>query len=206
MLSSETHPIPNGFLPEKIRILIVGTFPPAREYMSKKEGFFFYAAVQNHFWNRMDAIFPDAELKKTSAQNADQSFIDNRKKKEAFCAAHGLGFLDVFTEIGRKAPTSHDKDLIPVQTILENGKLFHVLENTSVQRICCTYLLAYQQLKTGLGATVQVIPDDQTANGEKLLLAAFGRTIEIVLLFPATRSGHKNELKDKQYRHFLFSS
>ncbi len=65
---TENHPISSGFIPESARVLIVGTFPPKKEYTEKKNGFFFYSSEKNQFWNRVDNIKANAQLKKTKIQ------------------------------------------------------------------------------------------------------------------------------------------
>ena len=69
----EIHPIKNGFIPKNSKTIIVGTFPPKSEYLNNPN-FFFYSSVRNHLWNRMENIFPEFELKKTSTKLKNISF------------------------------------------------------------------------------------------------------------------------------------
>ena len=69
MTQEEIHPIKDGFVLEKTKVLIVGTFPPKVEYTEKGKDFFFYSSVKNQFWNRIDNIFPDQNCAKTSGHN-----------------------------------------------------------------------------------------------------------------------------------------
>lgn len=202
----ETHPILNGFVPQNAQVLIVGTFPPKNEYLQKKDGFFFYSSEKNQFWNRIDNIL-NKHLKKTLTKNANESFIENKKRKESFAVNNNLGFIDVFSSVIRKANTSNDSDLIQIENIVQNGKLAKILESKNVKRICCTYKLAYECLKCNLGSLSKSIgfrkcPD--SANGEIIYFDYQTRQIELVLLYPATRSRHKSNTKDDQYKKFLF--
>lgn len=205
----ETHPIPNGFIPRDVHVLVIGTFPPRKEYVEKKEGFFFYSSEKNHFWNRMDNIFNhNPGLKRTKSKNSSETFLHNRYRKEAFAKIHKIGFLDIFHKISRKKDSADDNDIISIQDVISNGRLKDVIiKNKDIKRICCTYKLAYEVIKNNIchiGSEYKIEKDERTANGEKIILNLENRKIEVVLLYPATRSGHKSDLKDIQYQYFLF--
>jgi G:T/U-mismatch repair DNA glycosylase len=108
---TENHPISSGFIPESARVLIVGTFPPKKEYTEKKSGFFFYSSEKNQFWNRVDNIKTNTKIKKTKNKNSNESLIENKKRKEIFCIENKLGFIDVFSSIKRKVDSANDSDL-----------------------------------------------------------------------------------------------
>lgn len=114
----------------------------------------------------------------------------------------------MFTKIRRNCEGSaKDQDLIPIENIVENGMLKHIILNNNILKICCVYDLAYQVLKTYLGKIakqIDITSDPFTANGEKLLVNVQDKMFEVVLLYPATRSRHKSELKDKQYKKYIF--
>ena len=202
----EIHPIENGFIPNNSRTIIIGTFPPKPEYLNNPD-FFFYSSVRNHMWNRMENIFPKFRLKKTSTKLKDISPRQNKIDKQNFCEIKNIGFLDVFTKIERKVEnSSKDSDLIPKENILDNGKLFdHLEKNKNIDRICCTYKLAYDSLICGLDKKkLEFKRNDLTANGKECIFNYQYREIRILLLFPATRSGQKGNLKDKQYKKLIF--
>ena len=204
---TENHPISNGFIPESARVLIVGTFPPKKEYTEKKSGFFFYSSEKNQFWNRVDNIKTNAQLKKTKNKNANESLIENKKRKENFCIENKLGFIDVFTSIKRKADSANDSDLVPIENIIQNGKLIQILKSKNISRICCTYKLAYDCLKCNLGSLFQNVTISEnidSANGEIIHFVFEHRKIELILLYPATRSRNKGSEKDVQYKKYLF--
>lgn len=202
----ETHPIEKGFIPTKTETIIIGTFPPKSEYENKCD-FFFYSSVRNQFWNRMENIFPEFKLKKTSTKLKNTSTRQNKIDKQEFCKKQNIGFLDVFTKIERKVKnSSKDSDLIPRESILDNGILFDNLENNkNINRICCTYKLAYDCLICGLDKKqLEFNSNELTANGEEYVFNYKSRKIRILLLFPATRSGQKGIIKDKQYAKLIF--
>jgi G:T/U-mismatch repair DNA glycosylase len=202
----ENHPISNGFIPETARVLIIGTFPPKKEYTEKKNGFFFYSSEKNHFWNRIDNIKTNSHLKKTQLKNANESLIENRRRKESFSIDNKLGFVDVFSVIKRKVDSANDSDLIPIENIIQNGKLIQILRTKSISRICCTYKLSYECLKCNLESLSKSVTINQrgdTANGEIINFSFENRKIELILLYPATRSSQKGAIKDAQYKKYL---
>lgn len=203
---TENHPISNGFIPESAQVLIVGTFPPKKEYTEKKSGFFFYSSERNQFWNRIDNI-QNINLKKTQHKNAKETFVENKRRKEIFSTKNKLGFIDVFSSIKRKADSVKDSDLVPIENIIQNGKLTQILQSNNISRICCTYKLAYDCLRCNLGSlskNVTISQSKDSANGEIIQFVFDNRKIELVLLYPATRSRHKGSDKDVQYKKYLF--
>lgn len=202
----ENHPIENGFIHDNIKTLIVGTFPPKDVYFNNNN-FFFYSSVRNHFWNRMENIFKNYNLKKTQTKCREITPEQNKKDKENFSKEKEIGFLDVFTKISRLKNSTKDDDLISVENIVENDKLENILsEYESLNRICCTYKLAFEILKCKLEKNkLTIIEDSTSANGIKMIYLFKNRKIEIYLLYPATRSREKSELKDSQYAKLLFN-
>ena len=209
MTAQELHPIKHGFVSTKTRILIVGTFPPKKEYIEKGNDFFFYSSEKNQFWNRIDNIFPNQNgLKKTKSKNKNESFKSNKKRKEMFCENACLGFIDVFTRIRRNCIGSKDNDLIPDENIVQNQYLDELLiKYKNIERICCTYSLAFETLLSEIrknpNYSYSEISDSNSANGKKIIVNFKSLRFEIVLLYPATRSNHKNEIKDSQYKYYL---
>lgn len=203
----ENHPISNGFIPETARVLITGTFPPKKEYTEKKSCFFFYSSEKNQFWNRIDNIKATAHLKKTKNKNAKESLCENKRRKESFSCENGIGFIDVFSVVKRKADSTNDSDLIPIENIIQNEKLIKILKSKNIIRICCTYKLAYECLKcnlSSLSTSVTISQRNDTGNGEIIIFSFENREIELILLYPATRSKHKGYIKDSQYQKYLF--
>lgn len=202
----ETHPIPNGYIPDNAKTIVIGTFPPKNEYKNKPD-FFFYSSARNHFWNRMDSIFPGYKLKKTATKLLDVSTEENKLDKQKFCRNKNIGFIDIFTKINRKVNNStKDMDLEPQENIVTNGRLYNILDkNQNIVRICCTYKLAFESLLFSLDKVkLEFKTNQHTANGEECTFNYKSRKISIVLLYPATRSKQKGEIKDAQYRLLIF--
>lgn len=212
----ELHPYSNyvnqesrfigGFVPHNATKVIIGTFPPEVEYLEKGDGFFFYSSERNHLWNRFDNIL-GTSLKKTANRNANESFTENRDRKMQFCRETGIGFIDIFEYVDRAfVGANADSDLIPVINIVENGTLENLVNKNQINRICCVYVLAYDTLMQELAnANAQIVThlDEMAANGIIHEVTIFDNTFEVVLLYPATRSKHTREAKDRQYQHFL---
>jgi G:T/U-mismatch repair DNA glycosylase len=203
MITTETHPMPQGFVPENTRCLIMGTFPP-QEYVNM-EHFFFYPSPQNHFWNRMENIFPEFHLKKTKGKLQEVSEEKNVRDKKEFSKQKRIGFLDIFTKISRRDGTNDDTNLENIADVVSNGKLLEILEaNPSIQRICCTYSLAFKTLKSGLAETKSCEISDIGETQFQVKLSGSRRTIDVFLLYPATRSRHRGLDKDRQYAALVF--
>lgn len=213
----EIHPYANyvnvetkfmgGFIPKESKKVIIGTFPPENEYLKKGDGFFYYASERNHLWNTMDNIH-SMNLKKTARKNADESYLQNRGRKMQFCRNKGIGFIDVFTSVNRRfIGATADVDLIPVENIIRNGVFENLIATYEIERICCVYTLAYEILLQELRIQNAIIiekPHSYAANNIIHFVAVFGKSFEIVLLYPATRSRYKTIQKDFQYDYFLF--
>jgi len=206
MREIEVHPIKNGFVNKQTKYLVIGTFPPKGVYINNLF-FFYYSSVKNHFWNRMENIFPKYRLKKTQTKCVDISEEQNVRDKKNFANKKKIGFLDVYTKISRVRISTKDEDLICIENIIDNKILENVLsENEHIKRICCTYKLAYEELKCKLERNkITIIEDTDSANGQKMHYNFKNRLIEIYLLYPATRSREKTLVKDEQYKKLLFT-
>jgi len=97
-------------------------------------------------------------------------------------------------------------DLEPQENIVTNGRLYNILDkNQNIVRICCTYKLAFESLLFSLDKVkLEFKTNQHTANGEECTFNYKSRKISIVLLYPATRSKQKGEIKDAQYRLLIF--
>ena len=155
----------------------------------------------------MENIFQINGLKKTKTKCIDVSMKQNKKDKQDFATEKGLGFLDIFTKVSRVKKSSKDEDLICEENVIQNEILDDILTNNeSLSRICCTYKLAFETFKCKLNKNrISILEDNVSANGEKIILNFESRNVEIYLLFPATYSGHSNEIKDRQYKSILFN-
>lgn len=205
--------IKGGFFPEGMKILVVGTFPPKKNYINDPH-YFYYPSPRSHFWNQIDSIFSNTSgyksLKRTAKLNAEESAEENSKRKRTFAKQQKLGFADVYTHIHRKVEGSAmDTDLIPVKTIADSGLLVSLVADfPELKRICCMYSLAFEQIVSDLPQKYQLtkVKAQETDDGIKAAneFKFIVNDIEIVQLFPASRSGNKREEKIRQYAHYIF--
>lgn len=99
----ETHPL-KPFLPKGTRILMLGSFPPARKRWSME---FFYPNFSNDMWRIFGIIL-----------HGDKTyFVDQERKTfrqehiEKTLTTLGIGIYDTATEVVRTLNTAADKDL-----------------------------------------------------------------------------------------------
>ena len=113
-LPSERHPL-EPFLPERARLLMLGSFPPKREKWSMD---FFYPNFNNDMWRIMGLVFFGD---KTHFITGDGRHFD----KDAimrFCAKAGIALFDTASEVKRLKDNASDKFLEIVEPT-DIGKL-----------------------------------------------------------------------------------
>lgn len=99
----ERHPW-QPFLPEGCRLLVLGSFPPARKRWCMD---FFYPNYTNDFWRICGICFHDDK----------QHFVDEacktyrRELIETMLTRRGIGLYDTATAVRRLKNTASDKDL-----------------------------------------------------------------------------------------------
>lgn len=108
----ECHPL-QPFLPENTRLLMLGSFPPARHRWCME---FFYPNFINDMWRIFGIVF----------FNDKEHFVDNEAKTfrrediMAFLKEKGIGLYDTACAVRRTKNTASDKDLeIVEETDLE---------------------------------------------------------------------------------------
>jgi len=191
-----------GFLPGNSKIIIMGTFPPKKEY-EKYESFFYYPSSQNRFWNIIDEVFENTErpLKFTKTSGKNEPRTDNINRKIEFSLKNKIAFLDFYSKIERKNDTSYDTDLVNIENVVENDILIKYLKVNKPQFILCTYSRAYKELIRVLSNKSYDVKEN---NKEKKSILTFENSkIEIIQLFPATFRGPKEEIKIIQYQNYL---
>ena len=101
--NSEHHPL-EPFLPNKAKILMLGSFPPQRNRWSME---FFYPNVQNDMWRIMGAIFygDKHHFEIVSERRFDRESITN------FCMTNGIALYDTAVEVRRLKNNASDKFL-----------------------------------------------------------------------------------------------
>ena len=99
----ERHPL-EPFVPEGARLLMLGSFPPARRRWSME---FFYPNFQNDMWRIFGLVF----------YGDKDHFVDNEartfRKEEIIrlLSEQGIALYDTATEVIRTQNTASDKDL-----------------------------------------------------------------------------------------------
>ena len=99
----ESHPL-KPFIPEKARLLMLGSFPPARHRWSMD---FFYPNFQNDMWRIFGLVF----------YGDKDHFVDNeartfrREEIESLLNEQGIALYDTACEVIRTQNTASDKDL-----------------------------------------------------------------------------------------------
>lgn len=99
----ERHPL-DPFLPEGAKMLMLGSFPPARERWSME---FFYPNRQNDMWRIMGLIF--FGNKEHFLLDGGKSF--DRERIMEFCRHRGLALYDTAYEVCRLKANASDKFL-----------------------------------------------------------------------------------------------
>ena len=100
---TERHPL-KPFLPEKAKILMLGSFPPQRKRWSME---FFYPNAQNDMWRIMGSI-------SHGNKHYFEILSERRFDREAivdFCTAKGIALYDTAVEIRRLKDNASDKFL-----------------------------------------------------------------------------------------------
>jgi len=145
--------LPGGIWFKDTKTIVCGTFPPRTEYEDKKgkkrKGYLHYSSNRNEFWRHFDAIFGETLYQKLYE---DGERIKSAIDKIKVIKSKKIGFIDIFTKVQRK-PTKRqnakDSNLIPVETIFDNGTFKKTLKN-SVYNYIFVYSLARNSFKTEL--------------------------------------------------------
>lgn len=99
----ESHPL-KPFIPERARLLMLGSFPPARHRWSMN---FFYPNFNNDMWRIFGLVF----------YGDKDHFVDNeartfrREEIESLLKEQGVALYDTASEVIRTQNTASDKDL-----------------------------------------------------------------------------------------------
>jgi hypothetical protein len=203
--------LPGGFLPSNATKLIMGSFPPPSIFGNQMalDSFFYYYSPKNHFWNRIESFVPyPPGFRWKWVAGANENSLKNTQRKRALCAEMGWAFMDIVYSAEFLNPVNFDdNNLIDRVFVTDNGFLLNSLEHIiSITQILCTY----QGVKTWLinelerlGCEIDHNPNHMSADGHEYSFTYNNRLIQIILLYPATRSRHPGPLKNAQYQHFL---
>jgi G:T/U-mismatch repair DNA glycosylase len=157
----ESHPL-QPFIPEGARLLMLGSFPPARHRWSMD---FFYPNFQNDMWRIFGLVFYGD--KGHFVVNEERTF--RREEIIRLLCREGIALYDTATEVIRTQNTASDKDLQVVtptdlDTLLQR---IPMLENvvTTGQKATDLFTEHFQIAQPKVGGSVTF-----TFNGKELRL------------------------------------
>ncbi len=204
------QPLQGGLIPPTATKIIMGTFPPPSVMERFWDGntFFYYNSSRSHFWNRIESFVPNQnEMRWKWLEGALETEDENVTRKIELAQDRGWSFMDFFAEIDRLENNANDENLVNIDDVVVNGQLYAALEVVpTISTIYCTYTTALNgiiQALNNAGYIINEVPEAMSANGLRYTWNFQGRLVSIILLYPASRSGHPAELKDQQYSHYL---
>ncbi len=204
------QPLLGGLIPTMATRIIMGTFPPPAVMERFWDGnpFFYYNSSRNHFWNRVESFVPyQNDMRWKWLDGAPETEGQNIARKVELAQGRGWAFMDFFSEIDRLVNNANDENLVNIDDVVVNGQLFAALEVVqTISTIYCTYTTALNGIIQALnhaGYILNEVTEAMSANGLRYTWNFQGRLVSIILLYPASRSGHPAELKNQQYAHYL---
>ena len=157
----ESHPL-QPFIPEGARLLMLGSFPPARHRWSMD---FFYPNFQNDMWRIFGLVFYGD--KNHFVVNEERTF--RREEIIRLLCREGIALYDTATEVIRTQNTASDKDLQVVTPTDLDALLQRIpmLENvvTTGQKATDLFTEHFQIAQPKVGGSVTF-----TFNGKELRL------------------------------------
>lgn len=185
-LPVETHPFA-PFLPEKAKILILGSFPPKKERWSMD---FFYPNFNNDMWRIFGLVFfndKDRFIAKDGKHFDKKAIID-------FCGKTGIALYDTAYRAVRLKDNASDKFL----DIVEHAPIAEMLERLA----CCNTIAATGQKAAESVSAMYGCP--VPAVGCHEMINASGRELAFYRL-PSTSRAYPMKLEDKAaaYGNFL---
>ena len=167
-MDTERHPL-QPFIPDGARLLMLGSFPPARNRWSMD---FFYPNFQNDMWRIFGLVFFADKM----------HFVDSGARTfrlgeiVALLRDRGIAIYDTATEVRRTRNTASDKDLEVVTPTDLDGRMSRMpaLETVVTTGGKATALLAahFGIAKPGVGECMPFrfrrTPHDAVADAEQL--------------------------------------
>ena len=101
----EKHPL-QPFLPERARILMLGSFPPKKERWSME---FFYPNWINDMWRIMGLVFFDDKEYFTADEDGHKVKRFDMDKCVGFASERGIAMFDTACEVRRLKDNASDK-------------------------------------------------------------------------------------------------
>ena len=181
-IETEVHPF-QPFLPENARLLMLGTFPPARHRWSIE---FYYPNFINDMWRIFGMIF--FADKNHFVLEQEKCF----KKDEliAFLKEKGIALFDTAYKIRRTKNTASDKDLDVIETV-EFGQM--LLKLPLCKAVCTTGQLATELFASFAGVSVPKV-------GEYSEFCFEGRVLRLYRM-PSSSRAYPMKVEDKAARY-----
>lgn len=130
----EEHPL-SPFLPAKTRLLMLGSFPPARRRWCME---FFYPNYINDMWRIFGLVFFGDKDRFVDTERR----VFRREDIIAFLNEHGVGLYDTACAVRRSRNTASDKDL----EVVRETDLDALLDSIP----CCTDVITTGQKATDI--------------------------------------------------------
>lgn len=175
---AEEHPL-EPFLPEGARLLMLGSFPPARSRWSME---FYYPNFQNDMWRVMGLVFFGDRERFVAP---DGRHFD-REAVAAFCRERGIALSDTAAEVVRARGNASDRFLEVVRPFDLAGMLERLPD-------CRTVVTTGQKAADTLAA---VAGCPAPAVGCFTELEASGRTVRFYRM-PSTSRAYPKPLAEK---------
>ncbi|MCC8143536.1 MAG: uracil-DNA glycosylase family protein [Tannerellaceae bacterium] len=175
---TELHPL-GYFLPENTRLLMLGSFPPARQRWSMN---FYYPNIQNDMWRIMGLLFYN---------DKDHFIIPGKKafseeKARAFCIEKGIGIGDTAEEIIRLKDNASDKFLEVVKP-LDAQRVFNQIPH------CTAVVITGQK---AMDTFLSVVPATEPKVGEYTTFLFGGREMQLYRI-PSSSRAYPRPLEEK---------
>lgn len=181
-IETEVHPF-QPFLPENTKLLMLGTFPPAKHRWSIE---FYYPNFINDMWRIFGMIF--FADKNHFVLEQEKCF----KKDEliAFLKEKGIALFDTAYKIKRTKNTASDKDLDVIETV-DFGQMLRKLP--LCKAICTTGQLATELFASFAGVSVPKV-------GEYSEFCFEGRVLRLYRM-PSSSRAYPMKVEDKAARY-----
>ncbi len=187
MSVTEEHPL-RPFLPENTRLLMLGSFPPARNRWCMD---FFYPNFINDMWRIFGLVFFGDKY----------HFVDNdakafrREEIISFLNEKGIGFYDTACRVCRTKNTASDKDLEIVETTDFSSLLGHIPS-------CCAVITTGQKATDTFAAYFDI---KQPKLGDSVSFSTEGRNLRLFRMPSSSRAypmkiERKAEYYEKAFR------
>ena len=181
-IETEVHPF-QPFLPENAKLLMLGTFPPAKHRWSIE---FYYPNYINDMWRIFGMIF---------FADKNHFVLEQKKcfKKEeliAFLKEKGIALYDTAYKIKRTKNTASDKDLDVIETV-DFGQMLRKLP--LCKAICTTGQLATELFASFVGVPVPKVGEYSEFRFEDRLLRLYR--------MPSSSRAYPMKVEDKAARY-----